>query len=213
MRKIVKKGKAEMEKNKIIELEKIVEELGDSYDLPNENIVKKLNELTGLNWKDEDYFDYCSEYWSHDSLEETVFALLNNGDYPDKKVKEMYFIKVTNGTDMSFTKENIAKILKGESLERLDDLQNVNPEDIVSIIINDIQKLKYNQKDYEKFIDKRKSKITLFKEKNDEYGYEQNIRVAVYNDKIVKILFQNIQDSIYEMAKKIFDNKEFLIIC
>ena len=49
--------------------------------LPEAEELRRLNELTGRNWKAEDVRDVCFEFSAHNSLEETVYFLLH-GEYP-----------------------------------------------------------------------------------------------------------------------------------
>lgn len=72
-----------------------VEELVDKvsytfHDFPQE-ICDELNQLTGNDWTGEHYVEYCAEFWdSWWNLDEVVYALFHDGDYPDKKEEELY---------------------------------------------------------------------------------------------------------------------------
>lgn len=74
----------------IVAIEELVDEMADSYDYPEQELVDKMNQLTGRKWDAEDCWMYTCEYWSHHSLEETVYALIY-GEYPIKKSVEYYF--------------------------------------------------------------------------------------------------------------------------
>ncbi len=58
--------------------------------LPEEDALRKLNELTGRDWTAEDVRLACFEYTSHNSLDETVYFLFH-GDYPPVTNIDMAF--------------------------------------------------------------------------------------------------------------------------
>ena len=68
-------------------VEELVEKVTYTFhDFPQE-ICDELNQLTENNWIGDNYIEYCAEYWeSWWTLEEVVFALFHNGDYPNKKL-------------------------------------------------------------------------------------------------------------------------------
>lgn len=79
-----------METEKIKEIEDLVDEMGECYDYPEEELVEKMNQLIGQEWDAQTYWEYTCEYWSHHSLEETVYALLHDGEYPKKETVNYY---------------------------------------------------------------------------------------------------------------------------
>lgn len=90
---ILKKGK------KIKRVEKLVDMAAETYfDFPKD-ICDELNELTGNTWEGKEYIPYCAGYWESPwSLEEVVYALFHDGEFPDKKEEKIYAWS-TNGND------------------------------------------------------------------------------------------------------------------
>jgi len=64
--------------------------------LPEEDELRKLNDLTGREWTAEDVRLACFEYTSHNSLEETVYFLFH-GEYPPVTNVDMAFWKLKSG--------------------------------------------------------------------------------------------------------------------
>ena len=78
-----------MKNYNIKQIEELVEKIGDCYDYPEEELVKQMNLLTGNDWDAQTYWEYTCEYWSHHSLEQTVYALIK-GQYPPEKENKYY---------------------------------------------------------------------------------------------------------------------------
>ena len=55
--------------------------------------------LTGRNWDAEEVGNWCFEYWSRASLDETAYFFFH-GDLPEAKVIELVFWKLKPGVNM-----------------------------------------------------------------------------------------------------------------
>lgn len=84
-------------------LEELVHKISyNGYHAPiPEEWMKKLNDLTGNGWTEEEYKEFCVEYECRSTLEETVYALLHNGEYPDNIEQDIYFWKSNTEVDLS----------------------------------------------------------------------------------------------------------------
>lgn len=85
------------------ELEELVNKIsfaGYRAAIPEE-WMKELNDLTGNGWTEEEYKEFCVEYECRSTLEETVYALLHGGEYPDNIEQELYFWKTNTEVDLS----------------------------------------------------------------------------------------------------------------
>ena len=60
---------------------------GLTINSPQEVFVE-LNRLTGNNWSREEYESHIFDYPDFNDLEEVVYALFHNGDYPDRKSED-----------------------------------------------------------------------------------------------------------------------------
>lgn len=91
----MRKGKIMEEKN-LDQVKELIDRIADSYDLPTEEQVDKMNQLTGEEWEAEDLQMLCCEYWSHNSLEETAYMMFH-GEYPPVYETELVFWKYKPG--------------------------------------------------------------------------------------------------------------------
>ncbi len=75
--------------------------------------------MTGNGWTEEEYKEFCVEYESSSTLEETVYALLHDGEYPDNIDQTLYFWK--NNTEVDLPDKTIrfelAKLTEPENVE------------------------------------------------------------------------------------------------
>ncbi len=93
---------------KVIErLEELVHKISYAgYRAPiPEEWLNELNDLTGNGWTEEEYKEFCVEYECRSTLEETVYALLHDGEYPDNIDQTLYFWK--NNTEVDLPDEQI----------------------------------------------------------------------------------------------------------
>lgn len=91
----MRKGKMMEEKN-LDQVKELINRIADSYDLPTEEQIDKMNQLTGEEWEAEDLQMLCCEYWSHNSLEETAYMMFH-GEYPPVYETELIFWKYKPG--------------------------------------------------------------------------------------------------------------------
>lgn len=85
-----------MEQQHLEAVKALIEEIADSYDLPEEEQVEEMNRLTGMDWDAEELQMYCFEYWSRSSLEETVYAMFH-GTLPLTREVELVFWRAKPG--------------------------------------------------------------------------------------------------------------------
>lgn len=85
----------------LLKLEEIVEKISECYKSIPEDILEELNNLTGNGWTEEEYIEFCAEYWSSSTLEETVYALLHDGVYPENRETELYFWNAQKELELS----------------------------------------------------------------------------------------------------------------
>ncbi len=67
----------------LLRLADLVEKISGCYHSVPAETLAELNRLTGNEWAEGEYIEFCAEYWSRSTLEETVYALLHGGEYPD----------------------------------------------------------------------------------------------------------------------------------
>ena len=64
--------------------------------LPEEDGLRRLNELTGRDWTAEEVRELCFEYAGHNSAEETAYCLFR-GDYPPVRCTDLVFYRPKPG--------------------------------------------------------------------------------------------------------------------
>ncbi len=92
-----------MENQNLQPLLQCINEIADSYNLPNEQQVSQIQQLTGRSWTADELQNICVEYWSHHSLEETAYFLLH-GEYPSSEDVALVFWKYKKGASMDAQK-------------------------------------------------------------------------------------------------------------
>ena len=87
-----------------------------------EEWLTELNDLTGNNWPEEGYKEFCVEYECRSTLEETVYALLHDGEYPENRTKDLYFWQAKRELELS-DEQIMFKLrkLRKEVIENLND--------------------------------------------------------------------------------------------
>ena len=183
----------------IKEIEKLVNEIADCYDHPSQEYVDKLNQLLGLDWDAETYWEYTCEYWSHDSLEATVWALLHDGEYPQNEEYRYFFWSIDS--DLSEAQEETALFFR---LGRyMDDRAKFNRFN--SLPMADIYAwFKQEFSDWE-IVSERKHEdgsISFSMEKIVEYGITRDILLFPYEDKCLSIHITNMEK---EQIEKIME--------
>ena len=118
-------------KELLSKVEELVEKVSYTFHNFPQEICDELNRLTGNNWTGDHYVEYCAEYWdSWWNLDEVVFALFHDGDYPNKKEEDLYAWNIGQSIDededvISFfrfgkykkSEEESSKINKYESID------------------------------------------------------------------------------------------------
>ncbi|MDE7309922.1 MAG: hypothetical protein K2N61_14930 [Lachnospiraceae bacterium] len=69
-----------MEYENLEQVKELINRIADIYDIPTKEQVRKMQELTGVEWDAKDLQMTCCEYWSHNSLEETAYFMFHE-DY------------------------------------------------------------------------------------------------------------------------------------
>lgn len=85
-----------MENENLEQVQELIDDIADSYDLPEDEQVSEMQRLTGQDWTSEELQESCCEYWSHHSLEETAY-LMFHGKYPPVQETKLVFWKYKNG--------------------------------------------------------------------------------------------------------------------
>ncbi len=76
-----------MEEKNLEKVKELINSVSDYYDLPTDEEIEEMCELTGIDWNAEDLQMICCEYWSHHSLEETAYLMFHESYPPIHEVK------------------------------------------------------------------------------------------------------------------------------
>lgn len=183
-----------MDSETIKKLETLIGEHCDEYEFAPD-VVNKFNELTGNDWDGEDYVNYCSEYWSHDSLEAVVYALLHNGEYPPTDEQQCYFWK----TEVSYPQSNediclffrLGKYRRDKKkCKKFHDLPLTDICDWLSQELHDWERtdLDINSND----------SMSMSLRKEVSYGINRKIHLYSYEKKCVRVTFTNVDKDMVE---------------
>ncbi len=71
-----------MEYENLEQVKELINRIADIYDIPTKEQVRKMQELTGVEWDAKDLQMACCEYWSHNSLEETAYFMFHEDYLP-----------------------------------------------------------------------------------------------------------------------------------
>lgn len=172
-------------------IEKLVNEIADSYDYPDEKLVSQMNELTGRSWSAKDCWEYTCEYWSHNSLHETVYALIN-GDYPPYNENEYYVWNAKRALeDIISVSEAVSDVLEethlffrlGRYKKNRKAFQMFNSLPVVEIY-------QYFKDTFAEWNADERDSLSLSSE--EEYGIKKEILIFPYEDKCLRISFTNV---------------------
>jgi len=196
----IKVNNITMEKRKVKRLEELVDLVDNAYDYDLSNyhpLIAEIRAITGCKLDDDTiYYEYCSHYCGAHSLSEVVYALINNGEYPDTEEYETLFWKTSDKTDLSNEHIYINFLhRKDETIEYYGVLEDFSLIELLTWI--EKQFPHWDKRDNKgshgvKFLDH----YTFDLEENEEYGIEQYIVVHVYHDQMVNVSFKNIDISI-----------------
>lgn len=70
------------EEEKTEKLKELINRIADCYGEPDEEQVRQMRELTGIEWDPEEIEMICCDYWECNSLEATAYYLMHE-EWPD----------------------------------------------------------------------------------------------------------------------------------
>lgn len=189
-----------MDKKTIERLEELVEKISECYTSIPVEILNELNDLTKNEWTEMEYIEFCAEYWSRSTLEETVYALLHDGEYPDNVETELHFWK--NRKKLDLPDEKIMFKLRALP-ERVDEDVVCNFDDLPVREFYDWIKLfltgwRVDNEISEEEIQSGSFRITFFYDDIEEYAKYKYITLGVYGNKLIRLACCNL----YENEKK-----------
>lgn len=75
------------ETEKIEKLKKLINEIAEFYDEPNEEQVSEMQQLTGIDWEAEDLQMMCCGYWESPYTLDDLVYYLTHEEWPGKAGK------------------------------------------------------------------------------------------------------------------------------
>ena len=199
-----------MDKAIIKRLEKIIDDMEDCYDLEdNDPRMQEIRELAGCkNLDDEQIYNYCFHYWQHHSLQETVYALMNNEKYPEKNEVKIYFWKLCKET--TYSNQQICEAyrfdhIKDKAKEIINHLEVFPLTDIFSWIektFPDFVKEEQppTSKDVSLYFYNFSPKI------QKEYAIKEKITISVWDEQMVAVGFEYIDVGFINKLKDYMKN-------
>lgn len=104
-----------MNEQNLEQIKELIERIADSYDLPTDEQVAEMRQLTGNEWESEDLQMICCEYWSHNSIDETAYMMLHE-TYPPVSEIELAFWRYKPGAVLNdedvYEKYRLGGVLK-----------------------------------------------------------------------------------------------------
>lgn len=178
-----------MDKKVIERLEELVEEISECYTSVPTDIVAELNNLTKNEWSEKEYIEYCAEYWSSSTLEETVYALLHAGEYPDNVDEELYFWKKRRNVDLSdekvmFKLRKLPEVVEEDIVCNFDDLPIKEFYNWIKIYLAD---WKADKEISEDEILSGSYKVIFNYEKIEEYAKYKSVMLKAYGNKLISL--------------------------
>lgn len=177
---------------RIAQLEAMVNKIGDCYDMPEESDVAELNRLTGNDWSAKSYWDYCCEYWSHHSLEETVWALLHDGNYPHCEEIEVCFFKKAGNSTLK-DKEIYEAYRLGREKKISKKMEKLPVEQIEEWIRENFTEWQREENSF-KPKENDLSSCTFIPKDKKEYGIEHALCFYSYSKQMICLNFINISE-------------------
>lgn len=195
-----------MDNTRIKRIETIVEEIEYSPRSFPEEYIEELNCLTGNSWTKEEYLEYCQEFYSRSTLEETVYALLHDGNYPDNRETDVYCLKTLGDIGLAAS-EVIRKLRKsfvsGEDEEFFGQFPDLPAEEIYQWLYARLENWDEKPEDIShKFAEKKRDSVWFQTDIPGEYARYKSLRFALYDRKLLFITYQNLDD---EEKRDIFD--------
>jgi len=206
------KGEREDMDIKVTErLEELVQKIdynGHRATIPEE-WIKELNDLTGNDWPEEGYKEYCVEY--NCTLEETVYALLHEGRYPDWVENELHFIRPLD--------KSVVPTRKVRHMLCVCDINDDIRKEFEELPVIEIEKWFTDYfAGWKKEVSMKEDRVTLggyeygktslfFEFSGErEYGYEKYIGVSMSNYKVGFIWSKNLSPKEWDDVINFFEN-------
>lgn len=189
------------DKELIKQVEKLVEDVCEIYfDFP-EDVREQLNKLTGNSWSGENYIEYCAEFWSSSTLEETIYALFHDGDYPDIKEREFRILRPLEQVALSTLEICHALVTNkyGEAFNQK--FEDLPADEIVNWFCAYFQT--WEKKDY---TNEDKISYTFIYQGELEYGYERFVGVSISKDKTGFVWSKYMTEEDWNAVLAYFDN-------
>ena len=186
-----------MDKKIISRLEELVEKISEYYSSIPTEIVNELNDLTENGWTEKEYIEYCAEYWSRSTLEETVYALLHQGAYPRNVETKLFFWKNSRKIDLS-DKEIVFKLrdfpvtMDENIIRNFDDLPI---KEFYGWIISFFPDWKKDKEIKEEEIQSGTFKVIFNDDDLDEYAKFKYVVLKVYGSKMISLDCCNLYKS------------------
>lgn len=154
--------------------------------------MRELNELTGNDWSEEEYKEFCVEFDC--TLEETVYALLHDGMYPDNVETNIYFWKGDEPSELP----DIQIMQKLRTItENVDDgfinyFADLPVKEFFEWLRNYYSDWNINKELSDKEIATNSFKVTFSYDKiaEEEYGKCKYTMLKVYNSKVLHLLMR-----------------------
>lgn len=186
-----------MDKKVIEKLEELVEKISECYTSIPKEILNELNELTQNGWSEEEYIEYCAEYWSSHTLEETVYALLHGGEYPTKIVKDLYLWK--NIKEIDLTNEEImfrlVDLPEKVDTEFVCNFEDLPTEEFYNWLYSYCSEWSINQEISKEVLNAGSFTVTFAYDCMDEYAKYKYIILKVYGNKMMDLICCNLLES------------------
>lgn len=189
-------------KELIKQVENLVEEVCEIYfDFP-EDVCEQLNKLTGNSWNGENYIEYCAEYWSSSSLEETVYALFHDGEFPDIKERDIHILRPLERVEMPPLE--IRHVLTTNKLggEFNKKFENLPADEILNWFCAYFKS--WEKKDYTK---ENKISCVFNFQGEREYGCERFVGISISKGKIGFVWSKNVPEEDWNAILEYFENK------
>lgn len=195
------------DENVIKRIEQLVNDVADEYDEFPEDVCYELNELTGNDWPGDYYLEYCAGWWeSAWSLEEIVYALLNNGEFPPREINNIY-AWIPGTTDMP--EEEVISFFRYGKYRNDADKTNLFADIDLEGLFTEIRTEFAGWTCDERQL----NKSNLYISKNISYGVQKIIHIyASYASKFIFLALRNLEDEEMNRLLNIVSEKTGCIV-
>lgn len=188
-----------MDKKVIARLEELVEEISGCYNSIPKDILTELNDLTKSGWTEEEYIEFCAEYWSRSTLEETVYALLHDGEYPDNVDCDLYFWNTRKALDIPDEKIMFKLRTSQEKLDKdfIYDFEDLPVKEFYNWLHSYYSDWNISKEPSNEEISTNSFKVTFSYDKieEEEYGKCKYTMLKVRNSKLFVLLCCNLSET------------------